>query len=228
MLSLEEDGYLLTDLAMSEDQCEQAASSIPGVSGGRAGVRDLIRHPTVVRLLEHKRLADLIWSVIGRDLVAVKATLFDKSPDANWRVQWHQDRTLAVKERLDVPGYGPWSVKCGSAHVDAPASVLAQMIAVRIHLDACGPDNGPLRVIPGSHHLGKVPAARIEEIVAGNRQVELCVPRGGILLMRPLLIHASTPSRAPEHRRVLHIEFAPAEAISPLLWETAIHLRGAA
>ena len=111
VIFLEEAGYQVADLALSMGQCEQAASSIPGVSGGRAGVRDLIQHPTVVRLLAHKRLAELLWSVIGRDLVAVKATLFDKTPDTNWRVRWHQDRVLAVKERLEVPGFGPWSVR---------------------------------------------------------------------------------------------------------------------
>src|SRR6185436_13601306 len=221
VIFLENDGYELTNLALSEGQCEQAAASIPGVSGGRAGVRDLIQHPTVVRLLAHKRLADLLWSVIGRDLVAVKATLFDKTPDTNWRAQWHQDRVLAVKERLEVPGFGPWSVRCGSAHVDGPARVLEQMVAVRIHLDACGPENGPLRVIPGSHQLGKLSDEQLAKIVATHEPVELCAPQGAILLMRPLLLHASSASRADAHRRVLHIEFAPAEAISPLLWETA-------
>jgi ectoine hydroxylase-related dioxygenase (phytanoyl-CoA dioxygenase family) len=225
MMSLEEAGYELTDLTMSEAQCEQAASSIPGVSGGRAGVRDLIQHPIVVRLLAHKRLGDLLWSVVGRDLVAVKATLFDKTPETNWRVQWHQDRVLAVKEPLDVPGFGPWSRRSGSAHVDGPASVLAQMIAARIHLDPCGPENGPLRVIPGSHLLGKLSPEKLSQIVASSRPAEVCAARGSILLMRPLLVHSSSPSVSTEHRRVLHIEFAPAEAISPLSWETAIHLR---
>ena len=227
MISLEDSGYELSELTMSDAQCEQAVSSIPGVSGGRAGVRDLIHHPTVVRLLSHKRLADLIWSVIGRNLVAVKATLFDKSAQSNWRAQWHQDRILAVKERLDVPGFGPWSTRLGCARVDGPASVLAQMVAVRIHFDACGPDNGPLRVIPGSHRFGKVSNERLSEIVAASEPAELCVPRGAIVLMRPLLIHASSPSRSAAPRRVLHIELAPAEAISPLLWETAIRLRAA-
>ena len=202
--------------------------SIPGVSGGRGGVRDLIHHPSVVRFLTHERLGNYIWSVIGRDLVAVKATLFDKTPEANWRLRWHQDRVLAVKERLDVPGYGRWSVKGGSFHVDAPASVLQQVIAVRIHLDDCGAECGPLRVIPGSHRLGKVSDDRIADIVSTQPQVDLCVPRGAILLMRPLLIHASSPSLNATHRRVLHIEFAPTEAISPLQWHTAIRLRRAA
>jgi ectoine hydroxylase-related dioxygenase (phytanoyl-CoA dioxygenase family) len=181
-----------------------------------------------VRLLTHERLGQYIWSVIGRDLVAMKATLFDRTPQANRRVQWHQDRVLAVKDRLDVPGYGPWSMKSGSMHVDAPASVLAQVIAARIHLDECGPENGPLRVIPGTHRLGKLSEERLAQVAATNPHVELCVPLGAILLMRPLLVHASTPSLATSHRRVLHIEFAPAEAISPLRWEAAIPLRRAA
>ncbi len=228
VIDLEGQGFALADLLISDGQCEHIASSIPGVSGGRAGVRNLLHHPTVVRLLTHERLGELLWKVIGRELVAVNATLFDKTPDANWRVQWHQDRVLAVKERLDVPGYGPWNVRCGSIRVGAPSSVLAQMLAIRIYLDECGPENGPLRVIAGSHLLGKVTDARLAEIVATTAAVELYAPRGGIVLMRPLLIHASSPSAAPGHRRVLHIEFAPAEAISPLLWESAVQLRRAA
>ena len=153
MFNLESAGYALTDLVLSDGQCEMISSSIPGVSGGRAGVRNLIRHPTVVRLLTHERLGKYIRSIIGRDLVAVKATLFDKTPEANWRVHWHQDRVLAVKERLDVPGYGPWSLKGNAFHVEAPASVLEQLVAARIHLDDCGSECGPLRVIPGTHQM---------------------------------------------------------------------------
>ena len=102
VIFLEEAGYQVADLALSKGQCEQAASSIPGVSGGRAGVRDLIQHPTVRRMLSHQRLAALLYSVIGRDLVAVKATLFDKTPQANWRVQWHQDRVIAVDVQVQA------------------------------------------------------------------------------------------------------------------------------
>src|SRR5207237_89348 len=109
-----------------------------------------------MRLLRHESLGRYLWSLLGRDLVAVKATLFDKTPESNWRVQWHQDRAIAVKERLDVPGYGPWSSRCGSLHVEPPSEVLAQMIAVRVHLDPCDSENGPLRVIPGSHRSGKL------------------------------------------------------------------------
>lgn len=229
MDDLEGDGYALADLVLADHQCAHIAASLPALVGAtRGGVRDLIGHPTVVALLSHERLGKLLWSAIGRNLVAVKATLFDKTAESNWRAQWHQDRTIAVKERLHVAGFGPWSSKSGSLHVEAPEEVLAQMLAIRIHLDACGEDNGPLRVIPGSHRLGKVPEARLAELVAQSPVVDLHVPQGGLLLMRPLLVHSSSVARAPEHRRVLHIEFAPVEAISPLKWQDTIGLYRAA
>jgi ectoine hydroxylase-related dioxygenase (phytanoyl-CoA dioxygenase family) len=226
---LDGDGYALADLVLAAHQCEHIASSLPALTAaGRAGVRDLISHPTVARLLQHERLGACLWSAIGRNLVAVKVTMFDKTPSANWRAQWHQDRAIAVKERLTVHGYGPWSSKNGMAHVEPPEGVLAQMVAIRIHLDDCGADNGPLRVIPGSHLAGKLSEAEIADMVATRPMVELSAPQGSLILMRPLLLHASSPSLLPVHRRVLHIEFAPREAISPLQWHTSVALRRAA
>jgi ectoine hydroxylase-related dioxygenase (phytanoyl-CoA dioxygenase family) len=226
---LESAGHAVADIALTDHQCEYIAASLPAVMDSRrGGVRNLITHPTVVALLSHERLGRYIWSVVGRDLVAVKATLFDKTAESNWRAQWHQDRSIAVKERLDVAGFGPWTTKAGLLHADAPGEVLAQMLAIRIHLDACGPENGPLRVIPGSHRVGKLTEDQLAELVAGNAGAELHVPRGALLLMRPLLVHSSPAARSPAHRRVLHIEFAPSEAISPLKWHEALGLCRAA
>lgn len=223
------DGYALADISLAANQCEYLASSLPAVAGsGRGGVRDLIFHPTVAALLRHNKLASIIWSVIGRDLVAVKATLFDKTPESNWHATWHQDRLISVRERLDIGGYVAWRMKSGTLQVEPPAEVLSQMLAVRIHLDDAGSANGPLHVIPGTHLLGKLTEAEVEKAVAGRPHVELAVPRGGLLLMRPLLIHASPAVTSPAHRRVLHIEFAPIDAISPLFWHAAVPLHRAA
>lgn len=73
--------------------------------------------------------------------------MFDKASDANWNLAWHQDVTIAVQRQMDVPGFGPWSVKDGIVHVQPPEEVLNAMVAIRVHLDPCGADNGPLRVI---------------------------------------------------------------------------------
>ena len=229
MDDLEGDGYALADIVLAKHQCEHIASSLPALIGaGRGGIRNLISHPTVIQLLHHQRLGSYLWSVIGRDLVAVKATLFDKTPAANWRTQWHQDCVIPVKERMQADGYQSWSTKAGVLHAEAPANVLAQMLAIRVHIDECGADNGPLRAIPSSHLAGKLGDEALAEVVAAGPEVELHVPQGALLLMRPLLVHASVPARAPEHRRVLHIELAPPEAISPLQWHSAIALRRAA
>lgn len=225
---LEGAGYALADLVLADHQCEHIARSLPAVAGGRGGVRNLITHPTVVRLLVHEALGRYLWSVIGRELVAVKATLFDKTAESNWRGQWHQDRAIAVRERMNIPGYGPWSMRSGSLHVEPPAEVLGQMLAVRIHLDLCGAENGPLRVIPGTHLLGKLTESHVSDLVAAHQMVELYVPQGAIVLMRPLLIHSSSAARQAAHRRVLHVEFAPIESISPLQWQTAVPLWRAA
>lgn len=218
-------GFTIADVKLTHLQCDHLASSVPSVSAGRGGVRGLLAHPTVLQLLQHQQLGQYLWSTVGRDLVAVKATLFDKTAASNWRVQWHQDRVVAIRERMDVAGYGPWSVKAGMAHVEPPASVLEQMLAVRVHLDDCGPDNGPLRVLPGSHEWGKLDEEELAFRVASGTPVEVPAAKGSLILMRPLLVHASSPSLLPGHRRVLHIEFAPPEAISPLQWQTAIQLR---
>jgi hypothetical protein len=73
---------------------------------------------------------------------------------------WHQDRAIAVRDRVDVPGFGPWSVKAGLVHVEPPVDILERMLAVRLHLDDCGEDNGPLRVLPGSHAWAGLDASR--------------------------------------------------------------------
>lgn len=217
-------GFTIADLSLSDEQCDQIIASLPAVLPSRGGVRNLIEHPTVMKLLLHESLGSYIWSIAGREVVAVNATLFDKTPEANWRVHWHQDRTIGVRQRIDLDGYGPWSKKAGFQFVEPPAEVLRQMLAMRIHLDACEADNGPLRVMPGSHRSGKLSE---EELVRASRgkAVELSVPRGAIVAMRPLLLHSSSPTRNSAHRRVLHVEFAPLAAISPLAWQSAVPLR---
>jgi ectoine hydroxylase-related dioxygenase (phytanoyl-CoA dioxygenase family) len=142
---------------------------------------------------------------------AVRGILFDKTPDANWKVVWHQDLTIAVRERRHVAGFGPWSEKDGVAHVQPPAALLARMVAVRVHLDDCTATDGPVRVLPGSHRAGRLSAADVERWRAAVPEVVCTVPRGRILAFHSLLLHASSPALEPAHRRVVHVEYAAAE-----------------
>jgi ectoine hydroxylase-related dioxygenase (phytanoyl-CoA dioxygenase family) len=156
--------------------------------------------------------------VIGPGAFPVRALFFDKLPRANWSVPWHQDFTIAVAERVEVPDFAGWSVKEGVIHVQAPAGILEKMVTLRLHLDDCDEENGALRVIRGSHRHGKLADADVERWKETGEVVTCAVPKGGVLLMRPLLLHASSPAKRPCHRRVLHLEYA-AEPLPPgLRW----------
>jgi ectoine hydroxylase-related dioxygenase (phytanoyl-CoA dioxygenase family) len=172
-------------------------------------VRDVARSAGVRALVE---------PVLGTGCFAVRGILFDKTPDANWKVAWHQDLSIAVRERREVPGFGPWSEKAGTVHVQPPATLLERMLTVRIHLDPCGPANGPVRVIPGSHRAGRLDAREVERWRADVPPVPTCTGAGGVLLMRPLLLHASSPATEPAHRRVVHLEFAADDLPGGLEW----------
>lgn len=137
----------------------------------------------------------------------VRAILFNKTPDANWYVTWHQDRTVSVSEKFDHPEWKNWSLKEGVLHVQPPLAVLENMVTVRIHLDDATQDNGCLKVIPGSHLYGLLSQDQITEIVTPENIVYCEAGAGDALIMRPHLLHASSKSVDPSHRRVLHLEF---------------------
>jgi ectoine hydroxylase-related dioxygenase (phytanoyl-CoA dioxygenase family) len=152
----------------------------------------------------------------------VRGIFFDKSAEANWLVTWHQDLTLAVRERCEVPGFGPWSVKEGVPHVQPPAECLQQMITVRLHLDDADESNGALRVLPGSHAQGRLSPEGIGEWRERVPEVTCVVRAGGALLMRPLLLHASGRSVSERHRRVLHLEYAGFDLPAGLEWHEGL------
>jgi ectoine hydroxylase-related dioxygenase (phytanoyl-CoA dioxygenase family) len=148
----------------------------------------------------------------------VRAVYLDKHKDANWKVAWHQDLTIAVRERKEVDGYGPWSLKAGIPHVQPPVSVLERMLAVRIHLDDADETNGALRVIPGSHLQGRLSAVEVQRLTKETAPVTCPMKRGDVMLLRPLLLHASSVASDPAHRRVLHFEYATGELNGGLQW----------
>jgi ectoine hydroxylase-related dioxygenase (phytanoyl-CoA dioxygenase family) len=184
----------------------------------RGGTRHLLEIPSVQKLARSQAVRAIAESALGAECFAVRGILFDKTPSANWKVSWHQDLTIAVRERREVDGFGPWSVKEGVPHVQPPVQILERMLAVRIHLDECGPENGPVRVIPRSHKFGRLSGAAINAYKAEHTAIDCIVSRGGILAFFPLLLHASSPSTRPEHRRVLHLEFAATDLPGGLEW----------
>jgi len=218
--SLQRDGFVIAEEVLDTatvGELSRAVDELP--RHHRSGARNLLTDSAVLaemaRAVPVKRLAD---EVLGVGSFPVRALLFDKTTDANWMVPWHQDTAVAVTERVEVPGFIGWSVKDGVPHVHPPAAILERMATLRIHLDDCGPDSGPLKVIPGSHRDGRLSRERIEWWKTHGEVVECHVPACGALLMRPLLLHSSSPARKPSHRRVLHLEFAAERLPGGLHW----------
>ena len=173
-----------------------------------AGNRGALRWPWVKEIARDSRIRAIVDSTLGEDSDVVRGILFDKQPGANWNLGYHQDRAIALAARREAAGYVGWSEKDGVPHALAPAELLEHMLAVRISLDDCGPDNGPLRVLPGTHRDGLLSRTAVVHLQAVLEE-EVCVlNRGGVVLMKPLLLHASSAATSPNHRRVLHLEFA--------------------
>lgn len=183
-----------------------AIERAPGRS--RAGARHLMSDPMVARLAHDGRLVALAEAVVGHAVTPYRATLFDKSRRSNWLVVWHQDTALPLRARRDRPGWGPWSIKGGVVYAHAPAFALEQVVALRIHIDDCTAENGPLRVLPGTHRLGVLSDDGVQERARSVRPEVCVVTRGGVIAMRPLLVHASSKSTSNAPRRVLHIEYS--------------------
>lgn len=176
----------------------------------RAGARHLLSVSAVAALATDSRLLALAAEALACEPIPFGATLFDKSPDANWLVVWHQDTALPLVERREVAGWGPWSQKAGVIYAHAPARALSKVVALRMHLDDSTPANGPLRVLPGTHSLGVLSDAQIQDAARRIEPVTCSVERGGVIVMRPLVVHASSRVSAAASRRVLHLEYAAA------------------
>lgn len=223
--AFEKDGFALIKRIVSESQLCELTDSIEAMRSEeptKAGVRNLLTRCPAVRIFaESEALREIAAKVLGRRAKPVKAILFDKTPDSNWYVTWHQDMTIAVKQRIDAPGFGPWSMKDGIQHVQPPPVVLEKMVSLRVHLDDCLEGNGAIKFVPGSHVRGLLAPSDIAALRDSATSVCCGAERGDIILMRPLILHSSSQSTNPDHRRVLHIEYAAAALPFGLEWAEA-------
>ena len=205
----------LTELARARVEAAESVSNSSGVYALRNLV-DVV--PEVAELSLNSKVAELVEAVLGAGAFMVRSTLFDKTEGANWGVFWHQDLSIAVKERHEVEGFHAWTRKAGVQCVQPPVEMMSRILAIRLHLDDCFAANGALKVLPGSHRSDALTSDRIEEISSSVNEVVCEVPAGGAVLMSPLLLHASSPMINPGHRRVIHLEFTAQELPQPLEW----------
>jgi ectoine hydroxylase-related dioxygenase (phytanoyl-CoA dioxygenase family) len=213
---VEADGFVVIPGVLQDGESERLLEELAQARAprSRAGMRHVLAIAGVGALARDSRLLGIARQILGGDALPFHATLFDKSADANWLIVWHQDTALPLRERREAPGWGPWSVKQGVIYAHAPASALGQVLALRVHLDDSTFQNGPLRVLPGTHTLGVLSDEAIHRLAARITPADCPVARGGVVAMRPLLVHSSSKSRGGNPRRVLHIEYAAAGLIA--------------
>ncbi|MEN1680301.1 MAG: phytanoyl-CoA dioxygenase family protein [Planctomycetota bacterium] len=221
-------GYFVARRAVSEVECSALEAALDPVlteqssSGAIAsahGIRNLLSlSPSIRSFASQGLLLELASSALGLTARPVKAIYFDKLPEANWGVPWHQDLTIAVRRRADVPGFGTWTTKAGVLHVQPPASVLESVVTLRVHLDDCPAANGALRVVPGNHQYGRLDA--VQSVALRKQQGEaVCEARkGDVLVMSPLILHSSPRAEVATHRRIIHIEYSSQPLPDPLQW----------
>ena len=202
-----QNGYQIVRQAATPDWIAElkAVLFVEAEHGGKRNVLDSSEVAEVVR-----NLMPAAEACVGAPVQPIRGIFFDKQPGANWKVPYHQDRTIAVAERIDTDGFTAWSVKDGVVHVRPPIGVLEKTVALRLHLDKCHAENGALRVLPGTHRLGSLESEAIERMRLEREEEVLEVDEGDLIALSPLLLHASSPAVAPSHRRVLHLEYSSA------------------
>jgi len=214
------DGFALVPGVLAADECRLLAE---GLGTRSAGTRCLLQNAWCAELASRLRAHTGLTTLIPADHVAVQCTLFEKSAEQNWLVPVHQDLSIPVAERVAAPGLSGWSEKEGMIFVQAPVAILEQLVAVRLHLDRCGPDDGPLRLIPGTHRQGCLEPELAVSVRQARGESSCEAESGDALVMRPLLLHASSKSRgsSTSRRRVLHFVFAPRQLTHGLRWQQA-------
>jgi ectoine hydroxylase-related dioxygenase (phytanoyl-CoA dioxygenase family) len=203
-------GFAIVPAVFSHSEIDGLSSALEALpqKNSRAGARHLMSARVVRAIAEDKRMIGVASDQLSQPAVPFRATLFEKTPGANWLVAWHQDRALPLSDRIETRGWGPWSVKSGVHYAHAPAEALEKVVALRLSLDDSGRDNGPLRVLPGTESLGVLTDQQIATLAQEIAPIDCCVDAGGLIVMRPLVVHASSKAESNRPRRVLHVEYA--------------------
>ena len=216
------DGFALVPGVLDGRTCDAIIAHMGGIPEGSAGTRCLLSHPWCVSLAGLVRSHHGLASLVPHEFVAVQCTAFEKSASRNWLVPIHQDLSIPVAARVRHADLRGWSEKEGVLFVQPPTEVLEQLVAVRVHLDACTQQDGPLRVVRGTHLRGRIDPETAVAIRSAGTEVDCCAARGDVLVMNPLLLHASSKSTGDSRRRVLHFLFGPGQLPHGLRWHRAL------
>ena len=221
VLEFEKDGVELRESVLSTDSIEFVKSDIDLESEKLKtyGARNLEkRFSSISSLVLDDRIVSIARECLNGQVKLVRALFFDKTPEKNWYVTWHQDKTVTLNRRINKEGWNQWSIKDGVHHVQPPIDVLNQMVTLRLHIDSTDENNGCLKVIPGTHRQGILKQEEIDRKVKREPYVSCVVGAGGVVIMRPHILHSSSKAKCPSHRRVVHLEYSSFELPSGVSW----------
>lgn len=217
-LTFQHDGAQLFCQALTSDRLHELKTALSHLPPDHAGLRLRGVEGLAPFLAARGHIGRYAASVLGESCRPVRAILFDKTAATNWALGWHQDRTIAVKERIPVDGFDTWSIKSGMQHVEPPIALLSDMVTLRVHIDPVPAGNAPLLIAPGSHKLGRIPEDEVGDVVQRCGTVACLADAGDIWLYATPILHASDAATAPMHRRVLQVDFAVSDLPGGLEW----------
>ncbi len=218
-MNLQDHGCCLVPSNLSQDALNTLRESL--FKDDSAGQRCLLDHPIVRQTAIALKRELTSTGHLTSNAVAIQAIAFNKTPDTNWKVAWHQDLMFPFEKEVASEDFNLPTLKQGVHYARPPHSVLRQLLAVRLHLDDCDATNGPLRISPGTHLAGILQTSSISEQIAGHGETTCLAKAGEVLLMRPLTLHASSQATEPKNRRILHLVYHSGEP-TPEPWHRAI------
>ena len=224
--SIQENGFTVINNVFSEEEIKKIGEIIQNIDTSKEtfrksddlfAIRQFLKEiPQARQLVFNENIKNIITEIFGEKYFVVKSIYFDKPERSNWYVAYHQDLTISVDKKTDLPGFGPWTTKQNQFAVQPPIDILENIFTIRIHLDDTDEYNGALKVIPTSHAKG---IYRPETIDWSVETETICrVHKGGIMLMKPLLLHGSNRTTNGKKRRVIHIEFSDRQLPKELKW----------
>lgn len=228
--SIIENGFTVINNIFSDKEIERISEVIQNIDTSKEtfrksedlfAIRQFLKEvPDVKDLIFNKNLKKIIKEIFGDNYFVVKSIYFDKPEKSNWYVAYHQDLTISVDKKIDLENFGPWTTKQNQFAVQPPLDILENIFTIRIHLDETDENNGALKVVPKSHAKG---IYRPETIDWNVETENICnVEKGGIMIMKPLLLHGSNRTTNGKKRRVIHVEFSNKELPEVLNWSERI------
>lgn len=223
------EGFVIIDKVYSENEIEKIISEIEKVtqiendnstfrkSQDLFAIRQFHKEiPETLKYIFNKNLKEIIKTNFGENYFITKSIYFDKPEKSNWFVSYHQDLTISVDKKVEVENFENWTTKQNQFAVQPPKEILEQIFTIRIHIDKTTKENGALKVLNKTHNKG---IFRTENIEVENETETICeIEKGGIMIMKPLLFHASNKTTNNERRRVIHIEFSNQNLPNKLEW----------